>query len=194
MVTLASPHSSRPDLHIFAAGPFGTDSRAAAAGAVLGVGFALVRADSRGTVRLGQPRSRPPPRIDPAHLRDPQDRKRMLFALREARRLVRTAPLSELVIGPELAPAPGIGDHDTKRLTAALAGQVWSYHHPVGTCAMGADPAEGAVVDARGRVHGIRNLMVADASIMPTVPAANTNLPTIMIAERIAAWLTGTAG
>ena len=80
----------------------------------------------------------------------------MLFALREARRLVRTAPLSELVIGPEMAPASGIGDHDTKRLTAALAGQVWSYHHPVGTCAMGADPAEGAVVDAGGRVHGIR--------------------------------------
>ena len=87
----------------------------------------------------------------------------MLFALREARRLVRTAPLSELVIGPELAPAPGIGDHDTKRLTAALAGQVWSYHDPVGTCAMGADLAEGAVVDARGRVPGITNLVVADA-------------------------------
>ena len=156
MVTLASPHSSRPDLHIFAAGPFGTDSRAAAGGAVLGVGFALVKPDSRGTVRLASPDPDAPPRIDPAHLRDPQDRKRMLFALREARRLVRTAPLSELVIGPELAPAPGIGDHDTKRLTAALAGQVWSYHHPVGTCAMGADPAEGAVVDAGGRVHGIR--------------------------------------
>jgi choline dehydrogenase-like flavoprotein len=81
MVTLASPHSSRPDLHIFAAGPFGTDSRAAAGGAVLGVGFALVKPDSRGTVRLASPDPDAPPRIDPAHLRDPQDRKRMLFAL-----------------------------------------------------------------------------------------------------------------
>jgi choline dehydrogenase len=59
---------------------------------------------------------------------------------------------------------------------------------------MGPNRAEGAVVDPRGRVYGIKNLMVADASIMPTIPAANTNLPTIMVAERIAGWLTGTAG
>jgi choline dehydrogenase len=130
MVTLASPQSNRPDLHIFEAGPFETDSRAARGGAVLGVGLALVKPDSRGTVRLASTDPDAPPRIDPAHLRAPRDRKRMLFALQEARRLARTAPLSELVIGSELAPAPGIGDHDTRRLTAALAGQVWSYHHP----------------------------------------------------------------
>jgi len=45
-------------------------------------------------------------------------------------------------------------------------------------------------VDARGRVHGIEHLHVADASIMPAIPSANTNLPTIMIAERVASWIT----
>jgi choline dehydrogenase-like flavoprotein len=53
---------------------------------------------------------------------------------------------------------------------------------------MGPDPGSGAVVDARGHVHGIGHLQVADASIMPTIPNANTNLPTIMVAEPIAAW------
>ena len=47
----------------------------------------------------------------------------------------------------------------------------------------------GAVVDARGKVHGVEGLMVIDASIMPTIPAANVHLPTIMVAERCAAWL-----
>jgi choline dehydrogenase-like flavoprotein len=51
---------------------------------------------------------------------------------------------------------------------------------------MGRDPARGAVTDARGRVHGTEGLTVADASVMPTIPTANTNLPTIMLAEHIA--------
>jgi 5-(hydroxymethyl)furfural/furfural oxidase len=52
---------------------------------------------------------------------------------------------------------------------------------------MGARDNAGAVVDPAGRVHGIAGLRVADASVMPTVPRGNTNLPTIMIAEKIAA-------
>jgi choline dehydrogenase-like flavoprotein len=56
---------------------------------------------------------------------------------------------------------------------------------------MGPSPAGGAVVDPRGAVHGISGLWVADASVMPAIPAANTNLTTIVIAERIAQWLTG---
>src|SRR5262249_15341560 len=95
-------------------------------------------------------------------------------------------PLRSLVAGPELAPAPGVPDDDTAGLTAALQATVGTYHHPVGTCAMGRDPARGAVVDARGRVHGTIGLVVADASVMPEIPAATTNLPTMMVAERIA--------
>jgi choline dehydrogenase len=52
---------------------------------------------------------------------------------------------------------------------------------------MGPDPDRGAVVDAEGRVHGVPGLSVVDASIMPDIPSANTNLPTIMLAEHVVA-------
>ncbi|MGH9293824.1 MAG: GMC oxidoreductase [Acidimicrobiales bacterium] len=52
-----------------------------------------------------------------------------------------------------------------------------------------ADADNGAVTDARGSVHGVDGLTITDASIMPTIPTATTNLPTIMVAEHIARWL-----
>ena len=61
--------------------------------------------------------------------------------------------------------------------------------HAVGTCRMGSDDDPLAVVDTRGRVLGYDGLLVCDASVMPRVPRANTHLPTVMLAERIAAWL-----
>jgi choline dehydrogenase-like flavoprotein len=54
---------------------------------------------------------------------------------------------------------------------------------------MGPDDDPDAVVDERGRVYGVRGLRIADASIMPRVPRANTNIPTIMIGERIGEWV-----
>ena len=56
-----------------------------------------------------------------------------------------------------------------------------SYLHPVGTCAMG--PGQEAVVDVELRVRGVEGLRVADATVMPTIPSANTNAPSIMIGE-----------
>jgi choline dehydrogenase len=82
-----------------------------------------------------------------------------------------------------MVPGPGVTG-------AALAEWVRAAHlhyfHPAGTCAMGRDPEAGAVTDGHGRVHGIAGLMVADASIMPVVTAANTNIPTAMIGYRLA--------
>ena len=52
---------------------------------------------------------------------------------------------------------------------------------------MGLDPAAGAVVDPDARVHGVDGLSVVDASILPEIPSANTNLPVIMVAEHVAA-------
>ena len=65
----------------------------------------------------------------------------------------------------------------------ANATGIW---HASGTCRMGAAEDPDAVVDAKGRVHGIGKLRVIDASVMPSIPCANTNLPVIMFAEKLA--------
>ena len=74
---------------------------------------------------------------------------------------------------------------DDERLADHIRTNVAGTFHVSGTCRMGDDPD--AVVDAAGRVRRIDGLRVADASVMPTVPRANTNIPTIMIAEKLAA-------
>ncbi len=79
---------------------------------------------------------------------------------------------------------------DPARLKAHMLDNATGVFHPAGTCRMGAAGDAGAVVDAQGRVHGIDGLRVADASIMPFITSANTNIPTIMIAEKIAASIT----
>ena len=113
----------------------------------------------------------------------------MVEAVVEARRLSRQPPLAELVAGPEMSPGAGIPDSDESGMGFAVRSLVDTYHHPVGTCRMGPDPSQGAVVDHRGQVYGVAGLTVADASVMPDIPAANTNLPVIMVAERLAGWI-----
>jgi choline dehydrogenase-like flavoprotein len=143
---------------------------------------------SRGTVRLRSSNPRDAPHIDLGLFTDPGDMPRMLEAIRVARDLSATEPLRGL-LGDELMPGTDASDDDA--LAAAVRAGCEIYHHPVGTCRMGTADDPDAVVDSRGAVHGIRALSVIDASIMPSIPAANTNLPTIMIAERCAAWLRG---
>ncbi len=184
--SLAGPDEP-PDLHLFPAGPF--DNAASPVGGVFGIVTGLLSVRSRGSVRLRSADPADPPRIDIAHLRHPDDMTRMIEATLQARQLSRTPPLAKFVTGAELAPGPAISDDDTAGLARSIRERAGSYHHPVGTCAMGPNPDQGAVVDARGAVHGIGGLWVADASVMPTIPAANTNLSTIVIAERIAQWL-----
>jgi choline dehydrogenase len=182
--TLTAPPNP-PDLHLFTAGPF--DDPSIPSGAVFGIVTGLLSPRSRGSVRLRSTDPATPPRIDPAYLRHPDDLSRMVEATREARRISRTPPLADLIPAPEISPGAQIAD-DTD-LTRSILNRVSPYHHPVGTCAMGTDPDNGAVVTARGAVHHITGLWVADASVMPTIPSANTNLPTIVVAERIAACL-----
>jgi choline dehydrogenase len=195
MATMRSqlaPADGPPDLHLFVAGPFDA-SPDASSEAVFGLVTGLVLPKSRGSVRIRSGNPADPPRIEVAHLHHPDDLSRMIEATLIARGISRTAPLKGLVEGPELAPGPAIADSDISAIAASIESRVDTYHHPVGTCRMGPDPDRGAVVDPRGQVYGIEHLHVADASIMPTIPSANTNLPTIMIAERVASWITAEA-
>jgi len=92
----------------------------------------------------------------------------------------------------------GIDPHDhvaagLEALAEHIRTNVAGTFHPVGTCRMGAPSYRDAVTDTAGRVLGIAGLRVVDASIMPTVPRGNTNIPTIMIGEKVAAIVQGEA-
>jgi choline dehydrogenase len=108
----------------------------------------------------------------------------MVTAIGLATELCSAAPMTRFIAGSVWS---GRALSSRAGLTAAAREQVGSYQHPVGTCRMGSG-AE-AVVNCYGAVHGIERLHVVDASIMPTVPRANTNLPTLMVAERCAEWI-----
>lgn len=139
---------------------------------------------SRGSVRIA---SRDPgvlPIVDHGFLSDDAGRDVTTLAsgIRIARRLA-AARAMEGLLRDERAPGPGVPEVE---LAGYMRGSVGGYWHPVGTCRMGPAGDAGAVVDPTGRLHGSENVYVADASIMPTIPASNTHLPVIAVAERIA--------
>ena len=140
------------------------------------------RSRGRLTLRDSDPRSNP--LIDTGYFTDPGDNDLavLMDGVALTREIARQLQLAEL-IGDELDETAGMVTAEDIRRNSL------HYFHPVGTCKMGpaSDPA--SVVDSTGKVHGVEGLHVVDASIMPTVPRANTNLPTLMLAERIVAGL-----
>jgi choline dehydrogenase len=132
----------------------------------------------------------------PAHLEAPGIETNLLGDERDVARLVEGMMLAMKVArSPEIAALtsaivwPGL---DALESEAALRSWIkdgcGSGLHPCGTTPMGPPDAPGTVVDQYGRVLGIEGLVIADAGIMPTIPRANTNLPTIMIGERFGEW------
>lgn len=113
------------------------------------------------------------------YLRAPADQALNRYALRLARKLHAQSAFDPFR-GQELDPGPACQTDD--EIDAYASRFISSHYHPVGTCKMGTDPM--AVVDPQLRVHGIQGLRVIDASIMPRLVGANTNAPTIMIAEK----------
>ncbi len=172
------------DMHVIPGGPIVVAPPGSPTEAVFFLFIGLMRPGSRGTVSLRSADAAASPRIVTGNLAEEDDLARMIEGVRHARELLRTPPLRELVAGDELK--PGSDARTGRELAAAIRHHLGVYHHACGTCAMGTDPDGGAVVDASGGVHGLDGLWVADASVMPDIPAANTNLPTIMIAERLA--------
>jgi choline dehydrogenase-like flavoprotein len=135
-------------------------------------GFFLMDARSSGRVRLRSADPTDLPVIERGFFSDPADLPPLLEALELVRLLARTEPLWSLLAGEK---RPGDVDPETY-----LRGSARNYFHPAGTCAIG------SVVDRGARVLGYENLLVADASVMPRIPRANTNLTVVAVAERIA--------
>lgn len=141
---------------------------------------------SRGSVHLRSPRFEDAPAIAPNYLSTEEDRKVAADSLRVTRRIVEQ---------PALAPyrpeewKPGAAYRTDEEL-ARVAGDIGTtIFHPVGTARMGAADDPMAVLDSRLRVRGVRGLRVVDASAMPTITSGNTNSPTLMMAEKAAAWI-----
>lgn len=179
---------SSHDLQILPGSIFPTDPRDIPSEGQFTLFVSVIKPRSRGRLWLRSADPSAAPRIDLGYFTHPDDMPRMIEAVHMARQLARTLPLCDWII-QELSPGSHVSDA-TIDLEVAVRAEVETYHHPVGTCAMGPATHAEAVVDHRGNVHGVKGLSVIDASIMPTIPAANTNLPTIMVAERCAAWLT----
>ena len=101
-------------------------------------------------------------------------------------------PLRRLLVDALIADGPTIEElADESTLKQWIADTVLGHWHATSTCRMGAANDPGAVTDPAGRVHDVQGLRVCDASIMPTVPCANTNIPTIMVGEKISAAILG---
>ena len=146
-----------------------------------------LRPRSRGFVRAVSADPLAPPRIDARHLSEEFDRRVAARAIRHAREIVAAAPLAKYVAAEF---APGADAQTEEELIRAAGIFSTTIFHPCGTCKMGANEDEFAVVDARLRVRGIAGLRVADASVMPDIVSGNTNAPTMMIAEKAAKMIT----
>ena len=141
---------------------------------------------SRGSVRIKSGDPRQAPAIAPNYLSTPEDRQVAADSLRVTRHIASQPALARY--RPEEV-KPGVeyqSDEDLVRLAGDIGTTIF---HPVGTAKMGRDDDPMAVVDSHLRVRGVDGLRVVDASIMPTITSGNTNSPTLMIAEKAAAWI-----
>lgn len=143
---------------------------------------------SRGRLTLSSPDPTAPPCINHGYLSDPDhaDRRVLVDAIAIGRELAGESRLAAL-LGRETSPGTAVASPTT--IAECIERNVVHYYHPVGTCKMGPAGDPGAVVDARGRIHGVEGGYVADCSIMPVIPRANTNIPAAVVGERIGSWL-----
>ena len=152
-----------------------------------GFSIALQKALSSGELRLKSPDPHNQPHVNYRYLTDPFDRERLRGALRLCAELTESSAFADVGL---TRISPNDDDLATdEALDRWLLDNVLTQHHSSGTCKMGPSTDEMAVVDQYGQVHGLESLRVVDASIMPDVIRANTNVTTIMIAERIADWM-----
>lgn len=140
-----------------------------------------LRPESRGEITLKNTDPLQPPRIHPNYLSHDLDQGCVVDGLKTALRIAESPALREYIKSEYL---PGPDRHEDDALLDFARETGVTIFHPAGTCKMGQD--EGAVVDARLKVHGIERLRVVDCSIMPEIVSGNTHAPTVMIGEKAA--------
>lgn len=141
-----------------------------------------LRPASRGWLNLSSRDPAAPPRFAMNFFEAEADRRVILAAMRQARRIVSSSAMATLQ-PTEQWPGPGCGEDDAALLKAARE-RASSIFHPVGSARMGPDGDDAAVVDAQLRVRGVQGVRVIDASVMPTVVSGNTATPTLVIAQK----------
>jgi choline dehydrogenase len=144
--------------------------------------FQPTRPTSVGRIDIASSDYRRAPNIAPNYLSTDKDRQDVVHGGRLLQAIAGTRAMRALIrepIGPEL------GSMGEAELLADFRARAATVYHPVGTCRMGVDPAA-SVVDSALRVHGIERLRVVDASVFPTITSANTNAPTLMVAQKAA--------
>ena len=148
-------------------------------------GFTLsvcqLRPESRGHIRIRSRDPFEPPEMQPNYLSTDLDRRTNVAAVRAARAIAASQAMAPWVVR-EVKPGPAAqSDEDILAFCREAGATIF---HPSGTCAMGIDPKQGAVLDTRLRVHGVQGLRVVDCSAMPTLVSGNTNAPVVMMAEK----------
>jgi choline dehydrogenase len=151
---------------------------------VLGIAASLQRPRSKGRLTLASTDPHVQPRIDLNYFADPLDSRRMIEALRLCWQIAQAPEVQEFVETIPIVTDELIASDE--QMEGLLRMTIGTTFHPVGTAKMGRADDPEAVVDEECRVRGVAGLRVVDASIMPTIPRANTNLTCIMIGERIA--------
>ena len=195
--TLALP--AEVTSHLAADGAAGTWGGAGGGQAAGGPGLLCIwvnQQQGRGWLRLASPDPDVHPEIQQDLLHDQGDLVRLRDGVKRALELVRTgafdAAFHHIALDPTGRGTDALTDDDA--IDAWLMDAVGDTGHVCGTCRMGAPDDPRTVVDPQGRVLGVEGLWVADASVFPEVPRANTNLPTIVAAERLSDLIRGGAG
>lgn len=157
------------------------DGKSAAPGHGFQAHVGPMRPTSRGHVKLRDANPLTPPIIQFNYMSTEQDRKEMRAAIRLTREIFSQAAFDRFR-GDELS--PGTAVQSDAEIDAHIRANAETAYHPSCSCRMGSDDL--AVTDGAARVHGVKNLRVVDASIMPDVVSGNLNAPTIMMAEKLA--------
>jgi choline dehydrogenase len=173
--------SDELDLHISGTHIF--DPAQSPTGGAIVLACSVTQPKSKGTIRLASRDPRAMPLIRFNFFQERSDLRRMIEAVKLSRKIGLTAPFSDLVASEIF---PGKDVEDDAALEKAIVAQVDGYSHPTSSVPMGGPNDPGAVVDGRGKLRGVESLHVVDASIMPDIVSAPTNVTTIMMAEAIA--------